>query len=223
MRTGGGTSIMPRVAYTLYEFVPFDEYLKVTEAMLRIFNRQEELRANRARARIKFLIDRIGIDEFRKQVDEEMKGDWVDERDFDPDAAAVHRRRGGERASRARRATASPNGDAASSSAGSPRTSQPQQQEGFSTAEVRVIRGDLSPEQFRGLAADHARLHRRLRAHERPAEHRAALGPQREPLRRLAAPARSSTSAAPARTRSPTSSAAPAPTAASSASRARWA
>src|SRR5207244_502024 len=85
MRTGGGTSIMPRVGYTLYDFVPFDEYLKVTEAMLRIFNRQEDLRANRARARIKFLIDRVGIEEFRRMVDEELEGDWVVERDFDPD------------------------------------------------------------------------------------------------------------------------------------------
>ena len=42
--------------------------------MLRIFDRQEDLRANRARARIKFLIDRIGIDEFRRMVDEELEG-----------------------------------------------------------------------------------------------------------------------------------------------------
>ena len=53
--------------------------------MLRIFDRQEDLRANRARARIKFLIDRVGIDEFRSMVDEELEGDWVNERDFDPD------------------------------------------------------------------------------------------------------------------------------------------
>ena len=85
IRTGGGTSIMPRVAHALRLRPPESDYLKVTEAMLRIFNRQEELRANRARARIKFLVDRIGIDEFRKQVDEELKGDWVNERDFDPE------------------------------------------------------------------------------------------------------------------------------------------
>ena len=62
IRTGGGTSIMPRVGGTFWEFVPFEdgEYLKVSEAVLRIFDRQEDLRANRARARIKFLIDRVG-------------------------------------------------------------------------------------------------------------------------------------------------------------------
>src|SRR4051812_24331512 len=41
MRVGGGTSIMPRVAPTLYDFVELDngDYLKVTEAVLRIFDR----------------------------------------------------------------------------------------------------------------------------------------------------------------------------------------
>src|SRR5207244_6317091 len=86
LRVGGGTSIMPRIAPTLYEFARADdgEYLKVTEAVLRIFDRQDWLRVNRARARLKFLVDKIGIDEFREQVDEELEGDWVDERDFDP-------------------------------------------------------------------------------------------------------------------------------------------
>src|SRR5437588_5793974 len=84
MRVGGGTSIMPRLAPTLYEFVELDngDYLKITEACMRIFDRQEWLRANRARARIKVLVDKIGIDEFRDLVEEELKGDWVSERDF---------------------------------------------------------------------------------------------------------------------------------------------
>src|SRR5437660_8301458 len=87
MRVGGGTSIMPRLAPTLYEFVGLDdgEYLKVTEACMRIFDRQEWLRVNRARARIKVLIDKIGIDEFRELVEEELEGDWVAERDFSPE------------------------------------------------------------------------------------------------------------------------------------------
>ena len=76
---------MARVAPTLYEFVEADngDYLKVTEAALRIFDRQDWLRVNRARARIKVLVDKIGIDAFRELVDEELEGDWVAERDFD--------------------------------------------------------------------------------------------------------------------------------------------
>src|SRR5437588_2619415 len=83
MKVGGGTSIMPRVAPVLHEFVGADdgEYLKVTEAVMRIFDRQEWLRANRARARIKVFVDKYGIDELRKQAEEELKGAWVAERD----------------------------------------------------------------------------------------------------------------------------------------------
>ena len=83
MVTGGGTSIMPRIGKTLYEFVPVEEYLKVTEAVIRIFHKTDELRKNRMKARIKFYIDRIGIDEFRLQVENEMEGEWA-QKSFDP-------------------------------------------------------------------------------------------------------------------------------------------
>src|SRR6187399_499433 len=87
VRVGGGTSIMPRVAPTLYDFVELEngDYLKISEAVFRIFDRQEWLRVNRARARIKVLIDKIGIDAFREMVEEELEGDWVAERDFSID------------------------------------------------------------------------------------------------------------------------------------------
>src|ERR671914_414671 len=87
LRVGGGTSIMPRISPTLADFVGADdgEYLKVTEAVLRIFDRQDWLRENRARARIKVFVDKFGIEELRRQVEEELKGDWVSERDFTPD------------------------------------------------------------------------------------------------------------------------------------------
>src|ERR1700729_357638 len=92
VRVGGGTSIMPRIAPTLYEFVELDngDYLKVTEACMRIFDRQDFLRVNRARARIKVLVDKIGIDAFRELVEEELRGDWVSDRDFDPARSEEH-------------------------------------------------------------------------------------------------------------------------------------
>ena len=126
IRVGGGTSIMARVAPTLYEFVEADngDYLKVSEAVLRIFDRQEWLRVNRARARIKVLVDKIGIDAFRELVDEELEGDWVDERDFDRRAAALRRRRGGQRPRGRRRSRPRPTATAPSSSASSKATSR---------------------------------------------------------------------------------------------------
>ena len=83
MVVGGGTSIMPRIAPVLYDFVSVNEYLKITEAVLRVFHCSDELRKNRMKARIKFLIDRIGIDEFRNMVELELEEPWA-QRSFDP-------------------------------------------------------------------------------------------------------------------------------------------
>jgi len=147
---GGGTSIMPRVAPTIYDFAQADngEYLKVVEAMLRIYDRQEWLRVNRARARIKVLIDKIGPEEFRKQVDEELEGDWVAERDFTPQLFVDD-----EEANLppAPAAYASPNGDSTDFDRWVQANVVSQRQTGFSAATVKVVRGDLTPEQFRGV------------------------------------------------------------------------
>jgi sulfite reductase (ferredoxin) len=154
MRVGGGTSIMARVAPTLTEFVEADngDYMMWAEAALRIFDRQDWLRVNRARARIKVLIDKIGIDAFREQVEEELEGDWVNEREFD-----VERLRYNDdeeaNAPAAPPQVASPNGDRSEFERFLAGNVQAQRQDGFSTVEVKVTRGDLTPEQFRGLAA----------------------------------------------------------------------
>src|SRR3954468_5500540 len=153
MRVGGGTSIMPRIAPTLYDFVELDngDYIKVTEAVVRIFDRQDWLRVNRARARIKVLVDKIGIDAFREQVEEELKGDWVNERDFDPTPLLlIH----DEEANAPEPQTnyAEPNGDHTEFERFRKSNVKPQRQEGFCTVQLRVVRGDLTPEQLRGLA-----------------------------------------------------------------------
>jgi sulfite reductase beta subunit-like hemoprotein len=151
IRTGGGTSIMPRRGYTLKEFVPLDQYLAVSEAVIRIFERADELRKNRAKARIKFLIDRVGIDEFRRMVDAELEGDWAKERDFRPDRLLWHDNE--EATAPAKRPYyEQPNGDRREFSAFVASNVRAQRQQGFSTVEVKVSRGDLKPEQFRGLA-----------------------------------------------------------------------
>jgi sulfite reductase beta subunit-like hemoprotein len=151
IRIGGGTSIMPRVAPTLYEFVGADdgEYLKVTEAVLRIFNRQDDLRANRARARIKVLVDRVGIDAFREMVEEELRGDWVSGREFSPQLFIFDEETA---AARTARAFPMPNGDAPGFDRFVAANVRSQRQDGYSTVEVKIPQGDLTPEQFRGLA-----------------------------------------------------------------------
>ena len=153
LRIGGGTSIMPRIAPTLVDFVRADdgEYLKYTEAVLRIFDRQDWLRANRARARIKVLVDKVGIEKVREMVDEELRGDWVAERDFDPQPRLfLH----DEEANAPERphSFGSPNGDGTEFLRFREANVESQRQPGFSTVQVKVPRGDLTPEQFRELA-----------------------------------------------------------------------
>ena len=154
MLVGGGTSIMPRKAPVLYELVELDngDYLKIAEAVFRIFDRQEWLRANRARARIKVFVDKHGIDELRRQVEEELRGEWVGERDF----SVEHRlflddER--ESAPAPPRTYGTPNGDLSEFERFREANVRPQKQEGFVTVEAKIVRGDLTPEQFRGLAA----------------------------------------------------------------------
>ena len=153
IRIGGGTSIMPRIAPTLYDFVEADngDYLKVTEAVLRIFDRQDWLRKNRARARIKVLIDKIGMDEFRSQVEEELKGDWVNERDFSVETRIFDFDEEST-VQPAAPAYATPNGDMREFQRFTKYNVEPQRQHGFSTIQVAVTRGDLTPEQWHGLA-----------------------------------------------------------------------
>ena len=154
LRVGGGTSIMPRVAPTIYDFLRLDdgEYLKVSEAVFRIFDRQDWLRKNRARARIKVLIDKIGADAFRDLVEEELQGDWVDERDFDP-TPLMYLFDEEANAPAPPLDPSSPNGDRTAFDRFLGANVQPQRQEGFVTVTVKVTRGDLSPDQLRGLAA----------------------------------------------------------------------
>jgi sulfite reductase (ferredoxin) len=154
MLVGGGTSIMPRLAPVLYDFVGLDdgEYLKISEAVLRIFDRQEWLRENRARARIKVFVDKYGIDELRRQVEEELEGDWVGERDFavEPRLAFFDEESS---APAPPLSPGSPNGDSSEFERFRRANVAEQKRDGFVTMEVKIPRGDLTPEQFRGLAA----------------------------------------------------------------------
>ncbi len=69
---GGGLGAVPYVAPTYAEFLPEEELFPTMQAICRIFGQLGE-KANRSRARIKFLVKKLGIDEFRRIVEEEKK------------------------------------------------------------------------------------------------------------------------------------------------------
>ncbi|HEX7070814.1 MAG TPA: hypothetical protein VF190_08405, partial [Rhodothermales bacterium] len=72
MYVGGGLGAIPYQAKLLSDFVPQEELLPLTQAIARVFARLGEKR-NRNRARIKFLVEELGIDEFRRLVLEERE------------------------------------------------------------------------------------------------------------------------------------------------------
>ena len=67
---GGGLGAVPHQARLFEKFLPVEELLPVAQAISRVFARLGEKR-NRARARIKFLVAHLGIEEFKRLVLEE--------------------------------------------------------------------------------------------------------------------------------------------------------
>ncbi len=69
---GGGLGSQPRHADMISEFVPTDQIIPFTEAVLRIFDRHGE-RARRNKARMKFLVKDLGVEAFLELVEKERK------------------------------------------------------------------------------------------------------------------------------------------------------
>ena len=69
---GGGLGAVPHQAKLYSEFLPPEELLPTAQAICRVFARLGE-KTNRARARIKFLVAKLGIEEFIRLVEEERK------------------------------------------------------------------------------------------------------------------------------------------------------
>ena len=147
---GGGTSIMPRLAKPLYEFLPEEDYLRLAQAIWTVFNNAESLRKNRMMARLKVLIDRIGLDEFRGLVDAELSqigpidpSPYMDITDLQREIPPVSNGNGS-------------NGFSSNEQSEFNKWKESnvfkQKQDGYSLVYVKPVRGDLTAEQFKGLA-----------------------------------------------------------------------
>lgn len=69
---GGGLGAQPFLAQTAFEFLHETKLIPFLEASIRVFDRYGE-RASRHKARIKYLINKIGIDEFLNLIKQEEK------------------------------------------------------------------------------------------------------------------------------------------------------
>ncbi len=144
---GGGLGAVPYQAKLFDEFLPPELLLPTAQAIARVFARLGE-KKNRARARIKFLVHDLGIEEFRALV--------LEERDqLPPDPR--WKQYLDEALADAGEESLQPDGDLAGS--GSPEFRQwlktnvrPQKQAGFVVATVTLPLGDISADQLRDLA-----------------------------------------------------------------------
>jgi len=143
---GGGLGAVPQQAKLLDEFVPPEELLPLAQAVCRVFARLGE-RKNRARARLKFVVQKLGLEEFRRLVLEERDRIPADERwtaylDHLDDDREVPVRPG-----RALEAELEPACERWRAS-----NVRPQPQPGYVVATVRLPLGDLTATQARQLS-----------------------------------------------------------------------
>ncbi len=145
---GGGLGAVPRQARVLSEFSPVEELLPLTQATCRIFARHGE-KKNRNAARIKFLVDKWGIEKFREEVFAERAKLKPDPRWTEYLAAAEMEKETPLR----------PAGPLPTVKSGNERLNQwlrtnlrPQRQAGYFTATVALPLGDITADQLRRLA-----------------------------------------------------------------------
>lgn len=154
---GGGLGPVPHAAELLYPFVPLDKLLPLALAVCRVFAEHGE-RENRSRARMKFLLMKLGIDEFRRLVEQARK-----ELPHDPRWASVMDEASRLSASRATEASdcVSPETTVTDALPAAPTVDAqflrdnvaPQRQNGYNAVTIHLPLGDLTPAQGRGIAA----------------------------------------------------------------------
>lgn len=68
---GGSLGAQPYIGQTVSDFMPEDQIIPFSEAVLRVFDRFGE-RTNRNKARLKFLLNKLSFEEFLKLVEQEQ-------------------------------------------------------------------------------------------------------------------------------------------------------
>ena len=151
---GGGTSIMPRLAKPLYDFLPEEDILRVALAIFTVFNNADILRKNRMMARLKVLVDKIGLDEFKSLVEAELANigpidpkPWMNVvelmRENPPERASIGANGQGNNGS----------GDSGDYDNWRNTNVEAQKQDGYYVVHVKPDRGNITAAQFHGLAS----------------------------------------------------------------------
>jgi sulfite reductase (ferredoxin) len=146
MYVGGGLGAVPYNAKLFDAFVPTEELLPLAQSIARVFGKLGE-KKNRNRARIKFLIQDLGIEKFKELVLEERKA-------LPPDARWTEYVKDAEHFDEA---PLKPAGEWPRSTAGALRrwletNTRPQKQPGYAVVTVALPLGDITANQLRSLA-----------------------------------------------------------------------
>ncbi len=141
---GGGLSTLRRSALTVEEFVPEAELLEAADAVIRVFHRIGN-RHNRAKARLKWAIDKIGAEAFLAEYRaerERIRAEGGVPLVLPPQPAPPARR-----APLAQVQAPDPGYEAWAAD-----SVRPQKQAGFSSVTIRLVLGDVTATQLRALA-----------------------------------------------------------------------
>ena len=144
---GGGLGAVTYKAQLFDGFLPEEELLPMAQAISRVFARLGEKR-NRARARVKFLVAHLGIDEFRRIVLEERRKLSQDPRWTDHLPAAYEYAEAPLKLAASLNGGERPEGFEAWYATNVYRQRQP----GYAVATVTLPLGDITADQFRALA-----------------------------------------------------------------------
>lgn len=151
MVVGGGLGAAPRIARLLREFVPMDELIPSIEAVIKVFDNLGN-RKNRSKARMKFVIEKLGFEEFRRRWETAYE-DMFGAKPAHPPLKLLPHADPAPLIMPAKHGTngngGHPDGSPASSFATWRRTNVvKQRQEGFSAAVLRLPTGDITAEQM---------------------------------------------------------------------------
>jgi len=145
---GGGLGAVPQLARLFTEFLPEEELLPVAQAMARVFARLGE-KKNRNTARLKFLVAKLGIDEFRRLVMEERASLPYDQRWTE---YLEHVERAEEPRLKPPSLLQIEGAAAGEFTRWAATNVYPQRQRGYSTVTVALPLGDITSDQLRALA-----------------------------------------------------------------------
>ncbi len=146
MYVGGGLGTVPYMAKLFDSFVPPEEILPLSQAIARVFGRLGE-KKNRNRARIKFLVNDLGIEKFKELVLEERKT-----LPYDPRWTSYIADELRETETALRPAGAQPSTGSAAFERWRKNNIRPQKQDGYVTVTVGLPLGDITSDQLRSLA-----------------------------------------------------------------------